>query len=146
MLPQSFLSVVILALLLSSCRQESKFVWVDDSEIDPEKLAFVTELSKKMLDAQKAGGHYPLSKEEATPKMAEALDEQLQKKSYEQIRSAFGDYRNLEFHHMEKPKDGSLYEIYRFKGSFDPKANVEVRATLDANGKLAGFFVRPWRD
>jgi hypothetical protein len=45
-----------------------------------------------------------------------------------------------------KPTDGTLFEIYRFRGKFNPGAEVEVRTVLDADGKLAGFFVKPWHD
>ena len=41
---------------------------------------------------------------------------------------------------------GPHYEIYRFKGNFDLNADVEIRTVLDAEGKLAGFFVKPWKD
>lgn len=87
-----------------------------------------------------------MTEEEATPKMAEVLTESIQKSSYQQIKSAFGEYQGIGFHEMTKPTDGSLYEIYRFKGQFNQGANVEVRTVLDASGRLAGFFVRPWQD
>ena len=96
--------------------------------------------------SQKDGGFYALSEEEATEKMLPGLDESLQKKSYQQIKSAFGDYQDLSFNHMMKPIDGTLYEIYRFKGNFKSGVEVEIRTVLDAHGKLAGFFVKPWKE
>jgi hypothetical protein len=74
------------------------------------------------------------------------LDENLQKQSYRQIRSAFGDYQGLDFHQLLESSSGALYKIYRFKGQFSPGAEVEVRAVLDTENKLAGFFVTSWKD
>lgn len=45
-----------------------------------------------------------------------------------------------------KPNDGTLLEIYRFKGKFSSSANIEVRTVLDGENKLAGFFVKKWKD
>jgi hypothetical protein len=141
------LTHLAVALLLScSAGCQSKFVKVGDSDINKARLVFATDLSKKILSAQKGGGFYNLSEVEASPEMKSALNESLQKKSYQQIKSAFGDYQDLTFDHLMKPTDGTLFEIYRFRGKFNPGADVEVRTVLDADGKLAGFFVKPWHD
>ncbi|XOV93296.1 MAG: hypothetical protein ACFHWX_01030 [Bacteroidota bacterium] len=136
--------LIFVVYLLSGCGQEAKFERVPDSEVDSARLIFATEISKKILTAQKEGGFYKLNTDEAIPKMVEVLNETTQKQSYETIKSAFGEYQGLIFEYMMKPKDGSLFEVYRFEGKFNPKAKVEVRTVLDAEGKLAGFFVRPW--
>ena len=140
------LTFALLAFLVASCQSDSKFIRVDNSEVDQTRLAFATTISKSILMSQKDRGFYALSEEEATEKMLPGLDESLQKKSYQQIKSAFGDYQDLSFNHMMKPIDGTLYEIYRFKGNFKSGVEVEIRTVLDAHGKLAGFFVKPWKE
>ena len=142
----SNLIFALLAILFASCQSNSKYERVDSSEIDQARLQFATTISKSILSAQKEGGFYLLSEEEATEKMVSGFDETLQKESYKQIKSAFGDYQHIVFDHMKKPTDGTLYEMYRFKGKFNPRVKVEVRTVLDANGKLAGFFVKPWKE
>ena len=87
-----------------------------------------------------------LNSEEATEKMPSSLDESLQRKSYQQLKGALGDYQDLSLYHMMKPNDGTSYEIYRFNENFKPGVKVEIRTVLDANGKLGGFFVKPWND
>jgi len=140
------LTIALFFTVVASCQSDPKYIKVDASEIEKDRLEIALNLSKNILSAQKEGGFYELSDKEATPKMKSGLDESLQKQSYQQIKSAFGEYQDLDFDHMMKPVDGTLYEIYRFKGKFNPDANVEVRAVLDAEGRLAGFFVKPWKD
>ena len=142
----TYLTIALLFTILQACQSEPKFVRVDDSEVDQAHLEIATELSKAMLTAQKAGGYYKLTNKEATEAMVYGLSRSLQKRSYKQIKIAFGDYRDLHFDHMMRPTDGTLFEVYRFRGEFNPGAEVEVRTVLDANGRLAGFFVKPWRD
>ena len=140
------LTFALLAFSLASCQSDSKYIRVDDAEINKTNLDFATTISKKMLLAQKEGGFYALTEKEATEKMVAGLNESLQKQSYQQIKSAFGEFQDIRFNQLMKPTDGTLFEIYRFKGKFNPDAEVEVRTVLDANGKLAGFFVKPWKE
>ncbi|MCL5127544.1 DUF3887 domain-containing protein [Algibacter sp. L4_22] len=114
--------------------------------VDPDKFEFVEHLSDNILKSQKSGGFYPLSTDEASPKMISELDEKLQKETYLQIKDLLGHYESLKFHSMVIKDTNGRYEIYRFKGGFKLGSDVEVRAVLDTNGKLAGFFVIPWKD
>ena len=38
--------------------------------------------------------------------------------------------------------------VYRFKGVFskDSSRKIEVRVNMDKDGKVAGFWVKPWSD
>jgi len=58
--------------------------------------------------------------------MINGLNESLQKKSYEQIKNLFGDYKNLEFKSLMQSIKGRKYEIYRFIGEFESNSNVEI--------------------
>ncbi len=140
------LFVLILISGMVRCQSDPKFTKVENSDVDKERLAIATDISRKILSAQKNGGYYALSEAEATSKMKSGLDESLQKRSYEQIKGAFGDFNDLTFEQMMKPVDGTLFEVYRFRGEFGPGAKVEVRTILNAEGKLTGFFVKPWKD
>lgn len=145
------LSNVIYALvafaLLSSCAS-LKSVSKDSSKIaaQSDRLQFAQNISQKILTAQSEDKYYPLTLEEATPRMVEGLNEQLQKMSYQQIKVAFGDFHGISFYELVKVDDNAVLEIYRFKGAFSSKQEVEVRTVLDQEGRLAGFFVKPWSD
>jgi hypothetical protein len=139
--------LLVLPLLFSTnCQSQSNFKKLSIDRVNEDRLSFATNISKNILEAQKKGGYYELNETIATSEMISGLNEAVQKESYKQIKSMFGEFRDVEFDHLIQPKEGTLYEIYRFKGAFNPEAKVEVRTVLDAEGKLAGFFVLPWQD
>ena len=140
-------SLVVFFLILSlSCQSQTDFVLVDPSNLDQEELEFTKNLSDKLLTAQKNGGYYNLSENEATPEMIDGLNESVQKESYTQIKTLFGDYKALEFESLMESTHGDKYKIYRFKGVFESDAAIEVRAVLNHKGELAGFFIKPWME
>ncbi len=130
-----------------SCQSQPKFEKTDPADLDPERVAWVTELSDNMLKAQRAGGFYPLTAEEATEQMITGLNETVQKQAYGQLKAQLGEYQGLELDHMMRSAEEPIYEVYRFRGHFGAgDAKVEVRAVTNADGKLAGFYVRPWKE
>lgn len=139
--------IVSVAAGLSSCgSSQSTSNALSKPETEVEHLKFAEEISRKLLDAQSKGGFYALTEDEATPEMVNGLNATLQKSSYQQIKSALGNYNGLRFHEMVVLDEHAGLEIYRFKGDFSSKLEVEVRTVLDQSGRLAGFFVKPWRD
>ena len=140
------LLLISFSLTLTNCHSQTHYIKADTSNIDKEELSFAKSLSNKILTEQKNGGYYVLSNEEATAKMTEGLNESLQKKSYQQIKSMFGDYKDLKFESLMIGTKGNKYSIYRFKGNFDSNSDVEIRAVLDQQKKLAGFFIKPWKE
>ena len=142
----SYTLLFILCALLG-CSSQQEFRKADISEIDQEKLELARLLSDKILSVQREGDYYPLSEEEATYEMVWGLGEDLQKSSYKEIEKMYGEYKEIEFDHLMKSVDSPHYEVYRFRGKFEiSKASIEVRCVFDNDGKLAGFFVKPWKD
>lgn len=139
---QIYLMLAFFTLAFTSSQSQTNYVKVDKSKVVQEELEFAKDLSNKLLTAQKNGGYYSLSENEATKKMVDGLNESRQISSYSKIKSLFGDYRDLKFESLMKNK----YLIYRFKGVFDSGADIEIRAVLNNKRKLAGFFVRPWKE
>lgn len=138
---------IALATLFTFCQNKPDFEKVDSSAIDSIRLHFVTKLADQILMAQKQGRFYQLGESEATNEMITGLSERAQKQAYLQVEGLYGAYRKVEFDHLMKSKSEPLYEVYRFKGHFNMKeAEVEVRAVLNAEGKLAGFFIKPWSE
>ena len=107
---------------------------------------FAQNLSVKILTAQKEGGFYKLNNNEASLSMVNAFTESVQKNAYEQIKSLFGEYEDLNFHSVLSITSDDAYDIYRFKGVFAFDLDVEVRVVLNGDDKLAGFFVKPWKE
>lgn len=141
-----YLAIIFLLLIISCGDKNSKFVVVSNENIDKEKLEFAKLISHKLLSEQSRGGYYEITKEEATSKMVIGLNKEKQLTSYESISGEFGNYQDLQFYQLLKPKDGTLYETYRFKGKFTSGADVEIRTTIDGNGKLAGIYILKWKE
>ena len=100
-----------------------------------------------MLLGQKSGEIYILSEEEAIPEVAKGLTEGVQVSSYENISSMFGDYESMQFAEALTMKTDQFYTLYRFKGTFsETSEKPEIRVVLNKEGKLAGFWIRPWQD
>lgn len=78
--------------------------------------------------------------------MIAGLNESVQKESYNQIEDIFGAYNSLKFYSIEEVVEGKTYKVYRFKGDFEFGLPVEVRSVINSEGKLAGFFVKPWKN
>lgn len=126
---------------------ETPYERIPDAEINPQRLAFVTGLTDRILLAQQGGGYYRLSEQEADVAMQNGLTEAIQKQAYAQLKNTFGEYRGLVFDEMLMPNEGTSYEIYRFRGQFGANGSgVEIRAVLNPEGKLAGFYYKPWKN
>ncbi len=118
----------------------------EPAEANPEELEIAKELTHRILTEQSKGSYYPLTQDEATAAMIEGLSESVQKDSYKQIQGLFGDYKEVEYKEVLENTEGDKYKIYRFKGHFETDANIEVRTIMDAQGKMAGFYIKPWSD
>lgn len=143
----AFYSGLIFFVLTSvSCQSKSEYVKVIESELDYDKIENTKNLSDKILTAQKNGGYYSLSKNEATIQMIEGLNESVQQESYKKIKTLFGDYKDLKFNSLMESTGENKLMIYRFKGIFESGTDVEVRAVLNVKGELAGFFIKQWNE
>ncbi|WP_343485769.1 hypothetical protein [Allomuricauda sp. d1] len=137
---------VLIFFALTSVSCQTKYIEVDETEIDRETLELARNLSNKILTEQRNGGFYSLNEKEATTQMINGLSESVQKESYKTIKNLFGDYEGLKFESLMVGTDEKNYMIYRFMGDFESNAAIEIRTVLDAENKLAGFFIKPWSD
>lgn len=141
------LLLIFLLPLQSPGQEEAPYERVPEGRIDQQRLAFVTALSDRILMAQQGGGYYQLSAREADAAMQAGLSESVQRQAYEQISRSFGEYRGLVFEQLLVPREGTAYEIYRFRGQFgNSGSGIEVRSVLNPEGKLAGFYFKPWKN
>lgn len=144
---KKLLILFLIVPFLAQAQEATAFERIPDARINPERLAFVSDLSDRILKAQQGGGYYPLSAQEADVAMRSGLNEAVQKQAYSQLSRSFGEYGGLIFDELLIPVDGAFYEVYRFRGQFGTNnVGVEIRAVLNAEGKLAGFYYKPWRN
>ena len=126
---------------------EAGYTRVHKDSINTHRLAFVSSLADRILTAQQGGGYYPLNAHEADVTMRKALNEAVQKQAYSQLSRSFGEYQGLIFDELLVPLEGIAFEIYRFRGQFGSSGmGVEIRAVLNPEGRLAGFYYKPWRE
>lgn len=137
-------SLISLAVLvITGCG--SRFRKLPESEVDAEMKLVAQRIATDILGSQKDGRFEPLG-DEATAAMRSALTPEKQKEAYETIKGMFGDFQSMEYIETWVPTDGSLLVICRFKGHFSKsKARPEIRVVMDGEGKLAGFWIKPWR-
>ena len=141
------LLLLFIAPILCSGQEAPLYERVPEGKINPQRLAFVTSLSDRILVAQQGGGYYQLTAMEADAAMRSGLTESVQRQAYEQISSSLGEYRGLAFEEMLVSTEGTAYEIYRFRGQFGASGSgIEVRSVLNPEGKLAGFYFKPWKN
>ena len=109
-----------------SCQSQTDFVKVDKTKVDKEEFELVKNLTDKIITAQKNGGYYSLTENEAAVQMIEGLNESVQKESYGKIKNLFGDYKDLNFESLMESPDGNKYRIYRFKGNFERNSDNSI--------------------
>ena len=68
-----------------------------------------------------------------------------QKAAYDAWVQSYGEYQSLQYVEAIKITQGPEVVAFRFKGIFE-KGQPEVRVVIDKDGKVAGFFVKPWLD
>ena len=136
------LSVLLMTIFIGLYGQDFEKV----SQPDQEKLTAAKKFANDYLLILKAGNYYKFQDDEATDILKNMLTEPMQKLGYSQIKAMYGDYQSLEFTEGWKQKS-SGFLVYRMKGKFERSEDkLEIRVTTDSQGKIAGFFVKPWTD
>lgn len=142
--------VSIAILLVSGEIVGASSLWfskIPQSEVN----AGYVEQARQMMDSLYAkwqNGIFVLVGDEFTPEMQKVLSAELQKQSFEQIRSMFGDYQEMAF--VEALTARFLIPrgtVYRFKGTYSRTSEQpEIRVVFDSHGKISGLWLKPWRD
>lgn len=141
------ITVAFIFTLLFAAFPQQSFQRINDDEVSQTGLRQATSLAEKLMLGQKSGNIYLLSEEEAIPQVAKGLTEGIQASSYESVRSMFGDYLSMEFAEAWKMETDQVYTMYRFKGTFSESTDKpEIQVVFNTEGKLAGFWIRPWED
>lgn len=119
---------------------------VAEAQVDATKKANAEAMGTKILSAW-AKDEYPLLGDEAAEPFRKAHNaEDAQRAADKSIEKEIGSFLTMTYHETLRTKDGKM-DVFRFKATFDKsKVASEVRVVLDAQGKLTGFWVKPWKD
>ena len=133
--------------IITMLSAQNTFQRIPDDNVSQTELRQATSLAEKLLLGQKSGNYYMLSEYEAIPQLVSGLTKEVQASSYESIQSMFGDYRSMAFTEAWTMEADQPYTVYRFKGTFNgTDEHPEIRMVFNKEGKLAGFWIRPWQD
>jgi hypothetical protein len=134
----------LFALALSACK--AQFDKVPEASVDATRKANAQSIGDKILGAW-AKDEYPPVGDEANEEFKKAHNaDGAQAASDKALERDIGNFKSMTYFETVRDKDGKL-EVYRFKGTFDKVSEpYEVRVVFDAQGKLAGFWVKPWKD
>jgi hypothetical protein len=138
-------SPLLLALLAGACGGE-KFTRVPDAEVDASQKTAATSFATTRLTAW-AHDQYPAATDDEGAAFRAADTEAAQKASDKGIEDALGDFQSMTYVEAYR-SDPPRLVFYRFKGTFSKGGSTtpEVRVVYDLDGKVVGFWVRPWQD
>ncbi|MGO9118377.1 MAG: hypothetical protein ACLQPD_12325 [Desulfomonilaceae bacterium] len=149
---RSYLAVLIaIVIFLGFGEIAGAFSWlfskIPQSEVNSGYVEKSAQLMGSLYDKWQNGTFEPVG-DEFTLEMQKGLSPELQKQSFEQIRSAFGEYQGMTF--VEALTARFLIPrgtVYRFKGSYSrTPAQPEIRVVFDPAGKISGLWLKPWKD
>jgi hypothetical protein len=141
---QSYVMPLVLCLACSTTDAQRAFEIVPSPEVNESQKALAQQVAHDALSAWKTGRFQPLGAQ-WTAKMKSALPPATQRQAYAQMKILFGDYSSMTFAEAQRSKSGPALTVYRFRGSFSQATDrPEIRVVIDASGKVAGFWVKPW--
>ena len=104
-------------------------------------------LASRLLQGHEQGRFETLSTEEAVEDFRRGYTVEVQRRNHQTIRQRFGAFNGLDY--VETRFIGSQPHllIHRFKGRYGAAYQPpEVRVVLDRDTRLAGLWIKPWKD
>ena len=142
-------AVVTVALVMGSITDtfaQSPFQPVPESKVNLGHKAKARKAAVDTLTNWREGKYEPRS-DDYTDAMKEASTPARQKAAYQNIKALFGDFEDLKYVEAVASKNLPSLVVYRFKGTFTgTRDQPEIRVVIDSEGRVAGFFIKPWRD
>jgi len=121
------------------------FKKLDDKSIDTKQMEFSKKFANAYFSKQISGSYYQFNQDEATDDMVRLLTEEKQKQAYAQVKSGFGEFKSLAYAQTWSDINLKML-IYRFTGIFGDNNILEIRVVINPQGKIAGFFIKPWTE
>jgi hypothetical protein len=126
---------------LSACTPDLEPV--PPSAVDLAQRARAAEFAESVLSAW-GRGEYPDVGAWLTPEMQRGFTPAKQKEYADWSLSHLGKFMALAFVEVQRSRPAE-HVVYRFKGRFTAKT-WEVRVVFDLDGRISGFWTKPWRD
>lgn len=105
------------------------------------------QLATRILEGHEQGRFEALSTEEAAEYFRVGFTAEVQRQNHQTIRLLFGAFEGLDYIETRYMDSQPHLLIHRFKGRYGAASrSPEVRVVLDRDGKLAGLWIKPWKD
>jgi hypothetical protein len=140
---KTLLSMLLIILSLGIYGQD--FKKLDEKNIDLKQKEFSKKFANDYFSKQISGSYYQFKKDEATDQIITSLTAEKQKEVNNQLKMGFGEFKSLDYAQTWFDSN-SKFVVYRFKSKFSKSDNLEIRVVLNEQGKIAGFFIKPWVD
>jgi molybdopterin-guanine dinucleotide biosynthesis protein A len=139
-------AVLALAVIVSTVSAESPFKPLPAAEVNQSQKDKARKIAVHLLTAWRERRFEPLSTDYSS-RMKEVMTSAAQEKAYYSLKALFGDFKSLQYAETVIAPNLPEFIIYRFRGTFsDAKEKPEVRVVFDKKGKVAGFWVKHWKD
>ena len=143
---------IVLCMLTSICGvigiadARSPFQKISAAKVDAADKAKAEKAATDTLTNWKEGKFEPRS-DDYSEAMKEASTPARQKAAHQDIKAAFGDIKSLKYVEAVASKNLPNLVVYRFKGTFTGTSErPEIRVVIDPEGKIAGLWIKPWKD
>jgi hypothetical protein len=114
--------------------------------VNKEELEKARRIAENTLSNWREGKYEPRT-DEFTAAMKKASTPARQEAAYQSIKDLFGDYQSLTYVEAVASQDMPQLTIYRFRGAFSAaEKKPEIRVVMNHEGKVAGFWIKPWKD
>lgn len=124
-----------------------EYAKVDESKVAKEKVALAKQYAEAYYNAMFKGGTCTFIAENSIEMMAKMLTPENLEKGKSQVESLFGEYQSMAYAETWSMTGPADLTIVRFKADFsESRKKLEIRVVLNADNKVAGFWLRPWSD
>jgi hypothetical protein len=133
--------LAIAAVAISGCSQMN-YEKIPEAEVNQTEKAAAEAWATQTLTSW-AQDQYPAPGNELSEAMKPGQSEARQKETDKRLEPIAGDFKTMAYFETRKSKPAK-FVIYRFKGAFSKEDVMEIRMVYDLQGKIDGFWIKPW--
>ena len=128
-------------------KKKIDYVKVAQANIDEQEIESIKKTTHTIITEIEKGEHLKFSNENSENDIVDKIDYAWKNLFQKRIKSKFGSYMDLHFESLYKSKTQNpfLNSIYRFKGEFESKKDIEIRLYLTNKKEIVDLRVMSWK-
>ncbi len=133
--------------VLARKKHKTDYIKVAQANVKNEEIAIIKQRAHTIITKIEKGEYFKFSKENTGNDIVEKIDITIQKSIHKYIKNKFGAYKSLQFESLFKSKTQNPFtnKVYRFKGEFESKKDIEIRLYLSSEKEIVGLNVLSWK-